>query len=92
MSKEQRQSLKLLEPRSFDVYKNIVAPVIAILGCLELDMEVSDAGMETVETDDCKGMSRKDGDVRIAEGGLNFYFSFSFLFYFLFHFRSIFYF
>ena len=28
--------------------------------------------------------------VRIAEGGLNFYFSFSFLFYFLFQFRSIF--
>jgi len=62
MSKEQRQSLKLLEPRSFDVYKNAVAPVIAMLGCSELDMEVSDAGMETVESDDCKGMSRKDGD------------------------------
>jgi len=30
--------------------------------------------------------------VRIAEGGLNCYFSFSFLFYFLFYFRSIFYF
>jgi len=25
-------------------------------------MEVSDAGMETVESDDCRGVSRKDGD------------------------------
>ena len=30
--------------------------------------------------------------VKIAEGGLNFYFSFLFLFYFIFHFWSIFYF
>jgi len=35
---------------------------------------------------------QSSSNVRIAEGGLNFYFSFSFLFYFLFHFRSIFYF
>jgi len=25
-------------------------------------MEVSDAGMETVESDDCRGMSKKNGD------------------------------
>jgi len=25
-------------------------------------MEVSDAGMETVESDDCRGVSKKDGD------------------------------
>jgi len=38
------------------------------------------------------GSEKKPANVRIAEGGLNFYFSFLFLFYFLFHFRSIFYF
>ena len=36
--------------------------MIAMLGHLELDMEVSDAGMETVESDDCRGVSKKDGD------------------------------
>ena len=33
-----------------------------ILGHPELDTEVSDAGMETVESDDCRGVSKKDGD------------------------------
>ena len=50
------------EPGSFNIYKNTVAPMIAILGYLELDTEVSDAGMETVESNDCRGMSRNDGD------------------------------
>jgi len=36
--------------------------MIAMLGHLELDMEVSDAGMETAESDDCRGMSKKDRD------------------------------
>ena len=62
MSKEQRQSLKLSEPRSFDVHKNAAALMIVMLGRLELNMEVSDAGMETTESDDCRGVSRKDGD------------------------------
>jgi len=62
MSKEQRQSSKLLEPRSFDTHKNAVAPMIAMLGHLELDTEVLDAGMETAESNDCRGMSRKDRD------------------------------
>ena len=62
MSEEQRQSSKLWEPGSFDACKNAAAPMIAMLGCLELDTEVSDAGMETVESDDCRGMSKKDGD------------------------------
>ena len=34
-----------------------------MLGCLESDMEVSDAGMETVESDDCREISRNDRDV-----------------------------
>ena len=52
----------MLEPRSFDVYKNAAVPMIAMLDHLELDTEVSNAGMETVGSNDCKGMSRKNGD------------------------------
>jgi len=33
-----------------------------MLGRPELDTEVSDAGMETVESDDCRGMSKKNRD------------------------------
>jgi len=36
--------------------------MIAMLGHLELDTEVSDTGMETVESDDCREVSKKDGD------------------------------
>ena len=50
------------EPRSFDVCKNTAAPMIAILGYSELDTEVSDAGMETMESDNCRKVSRRDGD------------------------------
>ena len=49
------------EPRSFDVCKNTVALMIMMLGRSELDMEVSDAGMETMESDDCRGVSERDG-------------------------------
>ena len=63
MSEERRQSSKLWEPRSFDACKNAAAPMIAMLGRPELDTEVSDTGMETAESDDCRGVSKKDGDV-----------------------------
>jgi len=56
MFKEQIQSLKLWKPRSFDVCRNAVAPMIVILGYLKLDTKVSDAGMETAESDNCKEM------------------------------------
>ena len=36
--------------------------MIAMLDCPELDTEVSDAGMETVESNDCREVSKKDGD------------------------------
>ena len=36
--------------------------MIMMLGHSELNTEVSDAGMETVESDDCRGVSRRDGD------------------------------
>ena len=62
MSEERRQSLKLWEPRSFDTCKNAAAPIITMLGYSELDIEVSDAGMETMESNDCREISRKDGD------------------------------
>jgi len=62
MSEEQRQSSKLLEPRSFDACKNTTAPMIAMLGHSEIDMEISDAGMETTDSDDCREMSRDNGD------------------------------
>ena len=42
--------------------KNAAALMIVMLGHSELDTEVSDAGMKTVESDDCRGMSKKDRD------------------------------
>jgi len=36
--------------------------MIVMLGRSELDMEVSDAGMETAEPNDCREVSKKDGD------------------------------
>ena len=60
--KKQRQISKLLEPRSFNVCKNAIAPMIAILGCSEIDIEVSDADMETVDSDDCREVSRDNED------------------------------
>jgi len=52
----------LWEPRSFDACKNAATPIIAMLDYSELDTEVSDTGMETVESDDCRGVSKKNGD------------------------------
>ena len=54
--------MKLWEPRSFDACKNAATPIIAMLDYSELDTEVSDTGMETVESDDCRGVSKKNGD------------------------------
>jgi len=50
------------ESGSFDACENTAAPIIAILGRSELDMEVSDTGMETAESDDCRVVSKKNGD------------------------------
>ena len=36
--------------------------MIAMLGHSELDTEVSDAGMKTMVSGDCRGLSKKDGD------------------------------
>jgi len=68
----------LLEPRSFDAYKNITAPMIVMLGHLELDMEISDIGMETMESNDCREMSRKDrgtnGMLAVMQEGARFFY------------------
>ena len=50
------------EPGRFDTHKNAAAPMIAMLDYSELDTEVSDAGMETAESNDCRGVSKKNRD------------------------------
>ena len=62
MFKEQRQSSKLLKPGSFDVYKNVVAPIIVMLGHSELDIEILDVDIENVESNNYREVSRDDGD------------------------------
>ena len=52
----------MLEPGSFDTCKNAAAPMIAMLGFSELNIEVSNIDMETMESNDCREMSRKDRD------------------------------
>ena len=52
----------MLEPRSFDARKNAAAQMIVMLGCSKLDTEVLDVGMETMESDDCRGVSKKNRD------------------------------
>ena len=52
----------MLEPRSFDAHKNTAALIIVMLDYSELDIEVSDAGMETMKSNDCRGVSRDDRD------------------------------
>jgi len=45
------------------VHKNAAVPIIAMLSHSELDIEVLDTGMETAESDDCRGLSRDNRDV-----------------------------
>jgi len=82
MSEEQRQSSKLLESRSFDMCKNAATPMIAMLCHSELDIEVSDAevsdaDIELTESNDCRGMSRSDGNANsvlsITQKGARFF-------------------
>ena len=57
-----KTDLKLWEPGSFDARKNAAVPMIAMLGRLELDTEVSDIGIETTKSNDCRGVSKKNRD------------------------------
>ena len=54
----------MLEPGSFDVCKNVIVPMMAMLDHSELDMEVSDVGIETAESNDYRGLSRVSRDDR----------------------------
>ena len=38
------------------MYKNVAAPIIAMLGRSEVDIEVSSTGMESVESNDYREM------------------------------------
>ena len=62
MSKKWRQSSKLLEPGSFDIYKKAAAPIIVMLGYSEVDTEVSNVNMETVESNKYRGISKDNRD------------------------------
>ena len=42
--------------------ENAIVPIIVILGHSEADMEVSDVSMETAESNNCREMSKDDGD------------------------------
>ena len=59
------------------MHKNAAAPMIAMFGHSELDTEVSDAGMEAAESNDCRGVSRKNRDVNgvlaMMRGGVRFF-------------------
>ena len=44
------------------MHKQAIAPIIVMLDHLELDTEVLDVGMETTESDDYRGVFRKDRD------------------------------
>jgi len=46
---------------------NAAVPMIVVLSCLEVDTEISDAGIEAVESNDCREVS---GDNRDANGVL----------------------
>ena len=58
------------------MHKNAAALIIAMLGHSKLDMEVSDAGMRTAESNNCKGMSRSNentnGVLAITQEGARF--------------------
>ena len=42
--------------------RNATAPIIVMLDHLELDMKISDMGMETVKSNNYKWISRDDGN------------------------------
>ena len=60
-SKEQRQIWKLLEPRSFDIQKKVITPIIVVLGHSEIDTKVdtkiSDDSIEIIKFGKYKELS-----------------------------------
>ena len=62
ISEEWKQSWNLLKPGSFDVCKKTVVPIIVMLGHSEVDIEVLDIGMETIESNDYREVLGDDRD------------------------------
>ena len=60
MSEEQKHSWNLLKPRSFDVWRNTIVPMIVILGYSEIDTQISDADIRTMGSDDYREVSGDD--------------------------------
>ena len=54
----------MLNPRNFDVYKNTAVLMIAMLGCSEVNTEVSDIGIETAESDGYREVSEDNGNTK----------------------------
>jgi len=65
MSEKWRQHWNLLEFGSFDIYKNTIVLMIAILSCLELDTDVLDDSVKTTESNECRKISESD---RVTNG------------------------
>ena len=55
----------MLKSKSFNVCKNTVVPMIVILGCLEVNLEISSTDMKTTESDSCREVL---GDNRDTNG------------------------
>ena len=53
----------MLKPRSFDAHKNTIASMIVMLGYSELDTVILDIGMETIDSNDCREVSRDNRNV-----------------------------
>jgi len=51
-----------LNPRSFDACMNAAVPMIVMLDCSEINMEISDASIETTRFNDCREVSENDSD------------------------------
>jgi len=55
-----KTEFKIVGAQKFNACKNAAASIIVMLDRPELDTEVSDAGMETAESDDCREIFKKD--------------------------------
>ena len=60
---KQKQSWNLLEPKIFDMCKNVTILMIAVLDHSEVDTEILDTSMEIAESNDCREVSRDDRDI-----------------------------
>ena len=52
----------MLEPRSFSVYMNTAILIIAMLDHSKVNTEISDVGMKTTESNNCREVLKDDED------------------------------